>query len=195
MSAATSLRLKIGGDTEFLPYSCFLQSRKIVILNRLFARPVWRFSELECAVPGISQRMPSQQLRLLEKCELVRYASTADSTVTRGFFGRGGSTSPDGDSRSAGSISGCATNANVSAGAGPNGGAPLSRASPSFEPQLLGLGPLPGSGALAKVVSVYLAADPLGAVAPTAGAVLRKLAAGGVAGKDGKQHRAPTSSG
>jgi hypothetical protein len=24
MSAATSLRLKIGGDTEFLPYSCFL---------------------------------------------------------------------------------------------------------------------------------------------------------------------------
>src|SRR6201997_57002 len=28
---------------------------KIVILNRLFARPVWRFSELEHAVPGISQ--------------------------------------------------------------------------------------------------------------------------------------------
>ena len=25
---------------------------KIVILNRLFARPVWRFSELERAVPG-----------------------------------------------------------------------------------------------------------------------------------------------
>ena len=72
MSAATSLRLKIGGDAEFLPYSCFLQSRKIVILNRLFARPVWRFSELECAVPGISQRMLSQQLRLLEKCELVK---------------------------------------------------------------------------------------------------------------------------
>src|SRR5271167_972188 len=45
---------------------------KIVILNRLFARPVWRFSELERAVPGISQRMLSQQLRLLEKCELVK---------------------------------------------------------------------------------------------------------------------------
>ena len=44
---------------------------KIVILNRLFARPIWRFSELERAVPGISQRMLSQQLRLLEKCELV----------------------------------------------------------------------------------------------------------------------------
>jgi hypothetical protein len=29
---------------------------KIVILNRLFARPIWRFSELERAVPGISQR-------------------------------------------------------------------------------------------------------------------------------------------
>jgi DNA-binding HxlR family transcriptional regulator len=45
---------------------------KIVILNRLFARPVWRFSELEHAVPGISQRMLSQQLRTLEKCELVK---------------------------------------------------------------------------------------------------------------------------
>jgi DNA-binding HxlR family transcriptional regulator len=45
---------------------------KIVILNRLFARPVWRFSELERAVPGISQRMLSQQLRILEECELVK---------------------------------------------------------------------------------------------------------------------------
>ena len=46
---------------------------KTVILNRLFARPVWRFSELERAVPGISQRMLSQQLRLLETCELVTF--------------------------------------------------------------------------------------------------------------------------
>ena len=45
---------------------------KIVLLNRLFARPVWRFSELERAVPGISQRMLSQQLRFLEKFELVK---------------------------------------------------------------------------------------------------------------------------
>src|SRR6201988_5411375 len=45
---------------------------KIVVLNRLFARPIWRFSELERAVPGISQRILSQQLRLLEKCELVK---------------------------------------------------------------------------------------------------------------------------
>jgi DNA-binding HxlR family transcriptional regulator len=45
---------------------------KIIILKRLFARPVWRFSELERAVPGISERMLSQQLRLLEKCELVK---------------------------------------------------------------------------------------------------------------------------
>jgi DNA-binding HxlR family transcriptional regulator len=35
---------------------------KIVILNRLFARAIWRFSALERAVPGISQRMLSQQL-------------------------------------------------------------------------------------------------------------------------------------
>jgi len=45
---------------------------KIVSLNRLFARPIWRYSELERAVPGISQRMLSQQWRLLEKCELVK---------------------------------------------------------------------------------------------------------------------------
>jgi len=45
---------------------------KIVILNRLFARPVWRFSELERAVPGISQRMLSQQLRTLEEYQLVK---------------------------------------------------------------------------------------------------------------------------
>jgi DNA-binding HxlR family transcriptional regulator len=36
------------------------------------ALSIWRFSELERAVPGISQRMLSQQLRLLEKCELVK---------------------------------------------------------------------------------------------------------------------------
>src|ERR1700756_5447270 len=34
MSAATSFRLKIGGDTEFLPSSCVLQSGKIVLLHR-----------------------------------------------------------------------------------------------------------------------------------------------------------------
>jgi hypothetical protein len=34
MPAATSLRLKIGGDTKFLPNACFLKSRKIVLLHR-----------------------------------------------------------------------------------------------------------------------------------------------------------------
>src|ERR1700684_2937372 len=34
MSAATSLRLKVGGDTELLPYACFLESRMIVLLHR-----------------------------------------------------------------------------------------------------------------------------------------------------------------
>lgn len=51
---------------------------KIVILNRLFSRTVWRFSELEHAVPGISQRMLSQQLRTLEKCELVKRTVRAE---------------------------------------------------------------------------------------------------------------------
>ncbi len=41
-------------------------------------------------------------------------------------------------------------------------------------------------GALAKVVTVDLAAHPLGAVAPAAGAILRKIAASRVASKDGK---------
>jgi DNA-binding HxlR family transcriptional regulator len=45
---------------------------KIVILNRLFSRRVWRFSELERAVPGISQRMLSQQLRTMEQYDLVK---------------------------------------------------------------------------------------------------------------------------
>jgi hypothetical protein len=48
---------------------------------------------------------------------------------------------------------------------------------------------------MAKVVSIDLATDPLGTIAAATGAVSRKSAAGGVAGKDGKQHRAPTSSG
>jgi hypothetical protein len=58
-----------------------------------------------------------------------------------------------------------------------------------------GLGPLARLCALAEAVSVDLAADPFGTVTPAAGAILRKFAASRVAGKDGKQHRAPTSSG
>jgi hypothetical protein len=58
-----------------------------------------------------------------------------------------------------------------------------------------GLSPLAGLGALAKVVSVDLAADPFGTVAPAAGAIPREFAASGMAGEDRKQHRAPTSSG
>src|ERR1700744_3823997 len=76
---------------------------------------------------------------------------------------------------------------------GPEGRQPLGQSLLKLEPTGFGLGPLAGLGALAKVVAVHLPADPLRTVAPPAGAVLRKLAAGGVAGKDGKQHRAPTS--
>jgi DNA-binding HxlR family transcriptional regulator len=39
---------------------------KLVILFRLFGGCVLRFSELERAIPGISQKMLSQQLRQLE---------------------------------------------------------------------------------------------------------------------------------
>jgi DNA-binding HxlR family transcriptional regulator len=44
---------------------------KMVILSHLFARPVMRFSELERAIPGVSQKMLVQQLRELERDQIV----------------------------------------------------------------------------------------------------------------------------
>ena len=40
---------------------------KMVIIFHLFARGVLRFSELEKAIPGVSQKMLIQQLRELER--------------------------------------------------------------------------------------------------------------------------------
>jgi DNA-binding HxlR family transcriptional regulator len=45
---------------------------KLVILFHLFGGKVLRFSELERAIPGISQKMLIQQLRQLEDDDLVR---------------------------------------------------------------------------------------------------------------------------
>ena len=45
---------------------------KLVILFHLFVRPVMRFSELERAIPAVSQKMLIQQLRVLEKDGIVR---------------------------------------------------------------------------------------------------------------------------
>lgn len=44
---------------------------KMVIIFRLFAEPVLRFSELERAIPGVSQKMLIQQLRELERDGIV----------------------------------------------------------------------------------------------------------------------------
>jgi DNA-binding HxlR family transcriptional regulator len=44
---------------------------KMVIVFHLFARDVLRFSELEKAIPGISQKMLIQQLRELERDGIV----------------------------------------------------------------------------------------------------------------------------
>ena len=44
---------------------------KMVILFHLFDRQVLRFSELERAIPGVSQKMLTQQLRELERDGLV----------------------------------------------------------------------------------------------------------------------------
>ena len=43
----------------------------MVILFQLFAHPVLRFSELERAIPAVSQKMLIQQLRELERDGIV----------------------------------------------------------------------------------------------------------------------------
>jgi len=45
---------------------------KLVILFHLFVQPIMRFSELERAIPAVSQKMLIQQLRELEKDGIVR---------------------------------------------------------------------------------------------------------------------------
>lgn len=47
---------------------------KMVIVFHLFARSVLRFSELERAIPGVSQKMLIQQLRELERDGVVQRA-------------------------------------------------------------------------------------------------------------------------
>jgi DNA-binding HxlR family transcriptional regulator len=50
----------------------FLEGRwKLLILFQLFGGEVVRFSQLERGIPGITQKMLSQQLRQLEKDGLV----------------------------------------------------------------------------------------------------------------------------
>ena len=44
---------------------------KMVIIFHLFARGILRFSELEKAIPGVSQKMLIQQLRELERDGIV----------------------------------------------------------------------------------------------------------------------------
>lgn len=45
---------------------------KMVIIFHLFTRPVLRFSELERAIPAVSQKMLIQQLRELERDGIVQ---------------------------------------------------------------------------------------------------------------------------
>ena len=45
---------------------------KLVILFHLFGGKVLRFSDLERAIPAISQKMLAQQLRQMEKAGIVR---------------------------------------------------------------------------------------------------------------------------
>jgi DNA-binding HxlR family transcriptional regulator len=51
----------------------FLEGRwKLIILFRLFGGHVLRFSQLERAIPGVSQKMLIQQLRQMERDGMVR---------------------------------------------------------------------------------------------------------------------------
>jgi DNA-binding HxlR family transcriptional regulator len=51
----------------------FLEGRwKLIILFRLFGGHVLRFSQLERAIPGVSQKMLIQQLRQMEGDGMVR---------------------------------------------------------------------------------------------------------------------------
>jgi DNA-binding HxlR family transcriptional regulator len=51
----------------------FLEGRwKLIILFRLFGGHVLRFSQLERAIPGVSQKMLIQQLRQMERDSMVR---------------------------------------------------------------------------------------------------------------------------
>jgi DNA-binding HxlR family transcriptional regulator len=51
----------------------FIEGRwKLIILFRLFGGHVLRFSELQRAIPGISQKMLTQQLRQMERDGIVR---------------------------------------------------------------------------------------------------------------------------
>src|ERR671919_1530704 len=71
-----------GNDHELTPTSAaqgvenalkILEGRwKLVILFHLFGGNVLRFSELERAIPGISQKMLIQQLRQMESDGIVR---------------------------------------------------------------------------------------------------------------------------
>jgi DNA-binding HxlR family transcriptional regulator len=45
---------------------------KMMILAHLFTEPIMRFSELQRAIPGVSQKMLIQQLRELERHEILR---------------------------------------------------------------------------------------------------------------------------
>ena len=52
--------------------SLFGGRSKLEILVHLFGGRVMRFSELEQAIPGVSQKVLTQQLRAMEADELVR---------------------------------------------------------------------------------------------------------------------------
>jgi DNA-binding HxlR family transcriptional regulator len=55
----------------------FLEGRwKLVILFHLFGGKILRFSDLERAIPAISQKMLIQQLRQLERDGIVQASST-----------------------------------------------------------------------------------------------------------------------
>ena len=72
--APTSITVRFGkARTNWLTKVAFSRGRwKLVILFHLFGGRIMRFSDLERAIPGISQKMLIQQLRQMEGDGIVR---------------------------------------------------------------------------------------------------------------------------
>ena len=63
---------------------------KMIIIFHLFVRPVLRFSELERAIPAVSQKMLIQQLRELERRNRAARSSSSGAPQGRVWFDRVG---------------------------------------------------------------------------------------------------------
>ncbi len=66
---------------------CMLEGRwKFLILFQLFGGRVCRYSDLERAIPAVTQKMLAQQLRQMEKDGIAQTQSLSSDTSESGVF-------------------------------------------------------------------------------------------------------------